>query len=125
MLRWLVLLVSVVWATSALTQEMWPPLYPQIEVTVEPSFPNCGAPCGFDLVYRNLITVPGDPDEGSVETEAGLIAWKLNHTPNSGVDPRDSLTVTVVPDGYFAIPETLYLQEGEVGVIKILPEGLS
>jgi len=76
---------------------------------------------GGVVTFRNELTT-GQRDFNVLLTDAGVSILAI--VMQEAGDAPDTLIVQP-PPGWLAIPETISVEEGAQGVIRIVPEGLS
>jgi hypothetical protein len=98
------------------------------------------SPSGWQLLYKNGLHGPEDPvlvtETRTVtlgvtngRTTTGLISWQIFRTRNdtcAGATTRqcpDRFQVLSVPEGFIALPESAWVEEGEGLRVFIVPAG--
>lgn len=93
---------------------------------------------GWVLSYRNGLTGTDQPereaqsryvthsDRANTPTTS-LISWEITRTPNNLCPEAacpDMIRIIAVPDGFIAIPESAWIEEGETLRTYIVPAGI-
>ena len=97
------------------------------------------SPTGWILSHRNSLSGANIPDHETQsrtvvldpETEGtGRIVWTINRTRNNRCPEKfptscpDHIRIIMVPNGFIAVPEEAWINEGEVLSIYIVPAGI-